>query len=188
LLASTLACDFEGQADDGDTEGSGSSGELTDTSANASYCNEVSSWPDEHAAVELEVLAIVNEYRGRGANCGGQPFGSASPLRMNAALRCAARKHSLDMATRGFFDHDNPDGQDPFDRIELAGYDFRAAGENIAAGQPTAQEAMDSWMTSPGHCMNIMSAEFTEIGVGYTKDASGSNYPHLWTQTFGAPW
>ena len=56
-----------------------------------------------------------------------------------------------------------------------------AAGENIAMGQPTAASVMNAWMNSPGHKANILSVNFTEIGVGVAKDASGTIY---WTQQF----
>jgi uncharacterized protein YkwD len=43
---------------------------------------------------------------------------------------------------------------------------------------------MDGWMTSTGHCTNIMNDGSNEIGVGYAYTA-GSSYGHYWTQTFG---
>ncbi len=150
------------------------------------YCADVSDWSLADVEFELAVLEQVNLERARGATCGAEVFGPASPLVMEPRLRCAARVHSLDMATTGFFDHDNPQGQSPFDRMELAGYSFRAAGENIAAGQPSVAEVMGGWMASSGHCRNIMSPDFTQLGVGYVF-LDGNEYPHHWTQVFGAP-
>ncbi len=162
------------ETDGGETGGVGSGG----------YCDPVSSWDASMTEFEEDVLLIVNEARQAGASCGGQSFGAADPLTMNPALRCAARVHSKDMADRGFFDHKNPDGQDPFVRMELAGYTYVTAGENIAAGQMSPAEVMQSWMDSPGHCSNIMNPNFTEIGVGTFEDQGGP-YRYLWTQTFG---
>ena len=125
---------------------------------------------------------IVNRYRAEGANCGGQEMPPAGPLSMDPNLQCAARVHTMDMAERDFFDHDNPDGDGPDDRMEAAGYDGRGWGENIAAGNSTAEETMEQWMDSPGHCRNIMNDGYTLIGVGYYP---GGEYDHLWTQTFG---
>lgn len=141
-------------------------------------------WDASWAALEDDVLAIVNARRAAGANCGSAgTFGSAPALVMQANLRCAARLHSRDMVERDYFAHDNPDGQSPWDRMEEAGYvGWRAVGENIAAGSPTAEGTMDQWMNSPGHCANIMNAEFTEIGVGYYP---GGGFGHMWTQKFG---
>jgi uncharacterized protein YkwD len=87
------------------------------------------------------------------------------------------------MADREFFDHQNPDGESPWDRFEEAGYtNYRAAGENIAAGNAQAASTMQQWMNSDGHCANIMNPDFSEIGVGYYP---GGSYGHLWTQAFG---
>jgi uncharacterized protein YkwD len=99
-------------------------------------------------------------------------------------LRCAARVHSKDMAEEGFFSHTNNDGATPWDRIKAAGYSFSTAGENIAAGYPNPQAVVEGWLDSPGHCKNIMSPAFTEIGVGYY---AGGAYDHYWTQAFATP-
>ncbi len=58
-----------------------------------------------------------------GASCDGEAFAPAPPLEMDEVLRIAARLHSSDMGERGFFDHDNPDGQSPFDRIAAVGFE-----------------------------------------------------------------
>ena len=144
------------------------------------YCDPVRDWAPDAAQFEREVLTLVNEERASGADCGSEgTFPPAPALTMNGALRCAARAHSKDMSDRDFFDHTNPDDELPWDRMELAGYSWRAAGENIAWGSPTPASVMDGWMASDGHCSNIMSAGFQEIGVGYYA----GNY---WTQVFGA--
>jgi uncharacterized protein YkwD len=98
----------------------------------------------------------------------------------DARLTQAAQGHSADMARRGFFDHTNPDGKSPGDRITAAGYRWSTYGENIAKGQPTPASVMKSWMNSPGHRANILNCKFAEIGVGVVK--SGGPY---WTQVFG---
>jgi len=95
----------------------------------------------------------------------------------------AARKHSEDMAARGFFDHVNPDGDMPWDRLEAAGIPFRAAGENIAAGQTDAIEAHHAWMNSEGHRNNILS-DLRALGVGV---AFGGDYSVYYTQNFFTP-
>jgi len=177
--------DDSGSASDsasgGDSESS--DGGESDVPGNE-YCIGVSSWDSAMVEFEEDVLLLVNEVRAAGASCGGQSFGPAGPLTMDPALRCAARVHSRDMAERDFFDHVNPDGQDPFVRMEFAGYSYFTAGENIAAGQASPAMVMQGWMDSPGHCSNIMNASFEDIGVGVFE--SDGVYRHLWTQTFGA--
>lgn len=170
-----------------DTTGMADSGMMpgpTDVPDNAN-CADVAGWSPAWAQLELDVLEIVNVVRAAGANCGSKgAFGPAGPLTMDPALRCAARKHSADMAARNFFDHINPDGQTPWDRMGKAGYGgYSAAGENIAAGSPDAAGTMEQWMNSDGHCANIMNPDFEHIGVGYS---TGGQYGHLWTQVFGA--
>jgi uncharacterized protein YkwD len=185
----------EGAGDSGDESGAsdgasadgtaGDDGPSSDVPA-TEYCADVALWSEAARAFEAEVVDLVNQARAQGATCGTQSFGAANSLVMEARLRCAARVHSLDMATRGFFDHDNPDGESPFDRMARAGYSFFAAGENIAAGQTTPQQVVEGWLQSPGHCRNIMSPDFTEIGVGYVTAPAGM-LPHYWTQVFGRP-
>jgi uncharacterized protein YkwD len=178
----------EGGASEGDTA-DGASGDDAPGEADVpdiAYCAGVAAWSEPARAFEDEVVERVNQARALGATCGGQAFGATGPLAMEARLRCAARVHSLDMVTRAFFDHVNPDGETPFVRMEHAGYEYRAAGENIAAGQSTPQEVVEGWLQSPGHCANIMSPDFTQIGVGYVSAPEGA-LPHYWTQVFGTP-
>lgn len=151
------------------------------------YCDAVTQWPNDIALAEAKVAALVNVRRSEGADCGAEGmFAPAGPLTHIGAPRCSSRKHSLDMAERGFFDHTNPDGESPFDRMARAEYSFSTAGENIAAGQMSANEVMEAWMDSDGHCSNIMNPSFTEIGVGYAR-AEGTEFVHYWTQNFGSP-
>ncbi|MBH5333480.1 sigma-70 family RNA polymerase sigma factor [Streptomyces pactum] len=120
-----------------------------------------------------EVVQLVNAERARNG---------CAPMSVNSRLTAAAQGHSDDMARRDFFDHTNPDGAGPGERITAAGYRWSTYGENIAAGQRTAADVMRSWMDSPGHRANILNCSFTEIGIGYREGAGGP----WWTQNFGA--
>jgi uncharacterized protein YkwD len=185
LLFAALGCAPGVEGDDSDHAGSGESGAWGGVPDSA-YCDPVSEWAPGWAELEEQVLAIVNEVRAQGASCGSAGmFGPAPALTMNPELRCAARVHSADMAARDFFEHDNPSGETPWDRMAQAGYtSYSTAGENIAAGSPDAAGTMMQWMGSDGHCSNIMNPGFTELGVGYS---TGGAYGHLWTQDFAAP-
>ncbi|MGW4165155.1 CAP domain-containing protein, partial [Streptomyces sp. NPDC004788] len=119
-----------------------------------------------------QVIDLVNAERAK-AGCG--------PVTENALLTRAAQGHSDDMAARDFFDHTNPDGDGPGERVTAAGYRWSTYGENIAKGQRTPAEVMDSWMNSPGHRANILNCSFREIGIGI--HSAGGPY---WTQVFGA--
>jgi uncharacterized protein YkwD len=131
-----------------------------------------------------EVLALVNEARATARSCGGRDFAAAGPLRWNDALARAAQAHSEDMAQKGYFSHDAPDGRNMEARVKAQGYSYSALGENIAAGQRTPAAVMAGWLDSPGHCENIMNPSFRELGVGR---ATGGSYGIYWTQNFGSP-
>jgi hypothetical protein len=145
-------------------------------------CALVADWPPAWAAWEEEVLDLVNQQRAAGATCGGVPHGPVGPLTMEPRQRCAARLHSLDMIERAYFDHDSPDGVGFCERISELGYGWSAIAENITTSSTPAL-AVSGWMTSTGHCQNIMNGMLEDTGVGYAAGGSA----HRWTQTFGRP-
>jgi uncharacterized YkwD family protein len=99
-------------------------------------------------------------------------------LKHDTQLSGVAQKKSVDMAQNNYFSHTSPTYGSPFDMMRDFGVTYRSAGENIAQGQRTPQEVVNAWMNSEGHRKNILSANFTHIGVGYEK--SGNH----WTQMF----
>ena len=126
---------------------------------------------DTVAAYEQEVFDLVNQIREENG---------LEPFVYNETLAGTARAHSQDMIDRNFFSHTNPDGEDPFDRMRDNGLSFSMAAENIAAGQRTPEEVVNSWMNSEGHRANILGG-CEELGVGL---ALGGSYGYYWTQCF----
>jgi uncharacterized protein YkwD len=126
-------------------------------------------------AFEQEVVALVNAERAQ-AGC--------AALTEDDRLTAAARAHSTDMATRGYFSHTTPDGVEFHQRISAAGYSWSLVAENIALGQRDPAAVMNAWMSSDGHRRNILNCSLRHIGVGLAYDAR--NRPH-WTQDFGTP-
>ena len=118
---------------------------------------------------EEEVLRLVNAERAKAG---------LSPLSMNWELSRVARYKSEDMRQRGYFDHTSPTYGSPFDMMRSFGITYRAAGENIAMGYSTPAAVVNAWMNSSGHRANILSAKFTQLGVGYVSSGS------YWTQMF----
>lgn len=147
-------------------------------------CRNPATWPAAWTQFEEQVLVLINQRRAAGATCGTTPFAAAPALASNDKLRQAARCHSLDMATQNYFSHTGLDGSNPGARIAAAGYVANAWGENIAAGYRTPQQAVDGWVASEGHCRNLMSTSFSQVGTGYAFDAD-AQYDHYWTQDFG---
>ncbi|MBK5542474.1 CAP domain-containing protein [Pseudomonas sp. TH05] len=133
-----------------------------------------------------QLLQLLNAARAQPRQCGAQAFAASAPLAWNAQLGAAAEGHSRAMANQNFFDHKDRDGRTPGDRAELAGYAGGQIGENIAAGQDSARKVLDGWLTSPGHCANLMNPAFRELGAAYAVDPK-SDAGIYWTALFGAP-
>lgn len=130
--------------------------------------------PSQPPLDEQEVIDLTNAYRAQH----GCP-----PVVVVSELMTAARQHSQDMAQNNYFSHTGRDGSEPWDRMLRAGYRWRSAGENIAAGQRSSAEVMDDWEHSDGHRKNIVNCGFRDIGVGRAASADGTVY---WTQVFGS--
>ncbi len=132
----------------------------------------VPSGSDDMKSLETEVIRLVNVERAKV----GQPA-----LTENSEVSNVARTKSKDFVNNNYFSHTSPTYGSPFDMLKSFGINFTAAGENIASGQRTAAEVMNSWMNSSGHRANILNSSYNQIGVGVAKDSKGNLY---WTQTF----
>lgn len=141
---------------------------------------------EDWQAAGREILQRVNAARAVARTCGARRFKAAPPLSWNARLAETALAHSSDMATRNYFSHTSKDGTQLKGRVERSGYDWRGLGENIAAGQSSAQQAVSVWLASPGHCANIMGPQYTEMGAAYALNPRVAATLY-WTQVFGTP-
>lgn len=136
------------------------------------------------ANFQADMLGAVNKARASARSCGSDAKPAVAPIAWNNLLFNAAAAHSKDMAERNYFSHDTPEGVNPFQRMQNAGYKFGNAGENIAAGQTGIASVMDAWLKSPGHCSIIMSADIKDVGASCVKNTSGKPY---WTMGVAAP-
>ena len=115
-----------------------------------------------NAGFESTLLGLINQER--------QDRGLAA-YASQSQLQTAARIHSADMACNGFVSHTGSDGSGVRDRVERQGYDWSWIGENIyctsdaSSGAP--QRVFDWWMNSAPHQANLMSPNYTQIGLGY---------------------
>ncbi|WP_242978300.1 CAP domain-containing protein [Hydrogeniiclostridium mannosilyticum] len=117
-----------------------------------------------------QVVRLVNKEREK---AGLQPLAISQPAEAAALVRAKETEQS--------FSHTRPDGRQFSTALLEQGARFRTAGENIAWGQRTPEQVMQGWMNSSGHRANILNASYTAIGVGYYRNAAGTNY---WTQLF----
>jgi len=107
-----------------------------------------------------------------------------TPLKRVAWLDAVAQAQAKHMAINGYFEHDSPQGMTIFDRIEAPdGPEWWSAGENIAAGYETPQQAHKSWMDSGGHRKNIRNENYRYMGVG-AYYMPGTEYGWYWVQVF----
>ena len=132
------------------------------------------------------VLQLVNEVRARGARCGERSFGSAPPVTLSGTLAEVALGHAADMAKHNYFEHEDLGGHSPADRVRAVGYRETLVGENIAYGPKSADEVVQGWLASPGHCENIMDSRFAEMGIAYAPGQS-SKRGLYWVQLLAAP-
>jgi len=120
-------------------------------------------------SVATQVITLVNDERAK-AGC--------APLTEESHVTKAAQDFSDQMSAENFFSHTSPDGTTFDQRIKQAGYS-KPGAENIARGQTSAAQVMDSWMNSDGHRANILNCSLKKIGVGVTTAG------WYWVQDFG---
>jgi uncharacterized protein YkwD len=126
-------------------------------------------------SLERGVLADINAYRA--AN-------HLPVLRLSASLTSAARTHSLQMESDGYFAHKSADGTAFWRRIESfypeGGFAYWSVGENLLWSSPDvdAQKALDMWIASPEHRRNMLDPHWREIGVSAVHSGGAPGVYH----------
>lgn len=133
---------------------------------NAGYCAD---------AEEQAFLDLLNAYRAQNG---------LAPVRLSPTLTAAAESHSAEMANNGYFDHTMLGGVSVGENLENHGYPDATYGENIAAGQGSADGVFSQWRNSAGHNANMLSANFDAVGVARAYDPN-SGYGWYWTTIYG---
>jgi len=122
----------------------------------------------ELAPLEADLVETVNRWR---------EARNLLPLARRPVLDAVARRHSADMATRGYFSHETPEGANPVDRIHAGGIEaFSLAGENVGMTSRTSPnaEVFHGWLASPAHYENLSAPAFNATGVGIARRADGT--------------
>lgn len=133
-----------------------------------------------------DALERVNDLRAEGQYCGNDWYPPAPALAWNYDLERAAFNHSADMANYDFFSHTGINGDSVGDRVSDQGYAWRRVGENIAAGYDSLDSVLAGWLSSEGHCRNLMNADYVDMGLSCVANGS-STYGEYWTQVFATP-
>lgn len=146
-----------------------------DSGSNATDCELTES--------DQAMLDLVNQARVQPRLCGTVAFTATQPLKWSCQLMDAAIAHSGDMADNDFFSHSGSDGLQVSERVTATGFDWRAVGENIAAGYPDEAATVAALLDSPGHCENIMNPDYEEFGSA-SRFTERQVFPSYWTQVF----
>ena len=135
--------------------------------------------PPKTQRVEDLIHVLTNQYR---ETTGRQPLDRVFDIDQ------IARYHSSDMAERNYFEHETPEGLDPTDRGNMAGYGCRkdygsyytvGLAKNIFwhggtwyGAELLADEIMEGWMDSPSHRESIMDPNYDHVGIGVAITSS----------------
>lgn len=92
-----------------------------------------------------------------------------SSLQVNTALSRAAQMKAEDMAAKGYFAHNSPEGITPWYWFDKVGYEYEEAGENLALRFSSTENLVHAWMHSPSHRANILNENFREVGIGIAQ-------------------
>lgn len=128
--------------------------------------------PDVISFMEQKAIVLTNQFR--------QSYGLPA-LIFNEQLSRVARLKAEDMRDNNYSLHISPAYGSPDDMIRSSGIFFQTFAENIAGGQATPEEVVNSWICNPDHMNNILNSQFREIGMGYSQ---GGSYSYYWSQLF----
>ncbi len=112
------------------------------------------------SVIASQVMSLTNDARAAQKDV---------PLTDNKQLDAAAQAKANDMAAKGYFSHQSPDGKTPWDFISASGYNYQYAGENLAVRFIDSKDVVNAWMASPTHRANIMKPVYRETGIGIAQ-------------------
>jgi len=112
---------------------------------------------EQFSDMQKEMLNYINAARAKV---------NAAPLTLDAKLCEGAYLKSKDMAEKNYFDHNSPTYGTPFEMMKKLGISFKSAGENIAKNI-SVKGAHEAFMNSSGHRANILSTQYTKVGLGF---------------------
>lgn len=135
------------------------------------------------SSLTQQAVTQINAIRATARNCGGISFAATSPVAGNGKLEAAAGLQAQYMQTINTLTHLGSGNSGIGDRITSAGYVWNAAGENVAVGHETLADVLQGWVESPGHCANLMSPGFADVGIAQSAGGTDS----YWALTLAKP-
>ena len=132
-------------------------------------------------ATDIHVEQLLQDTNAQRASLG------LSPLTLNEELSNAAASKAQDMFAKGYWAHNSPTGETPWDFISGAGYRYVIAGENLAKNFTTSDAVVSAWMASPSHRANIVKPGYKDIGFAVVNGTLNGEDTTLVVQMFGSP-
>lgn len=134
--------------------------------------------PEVLVAEQGRIIELTNEVRAREGK---------TPLSYAEKLGQSSLRKAEDMARNNYFEHTGPDGRRLRDFLRDAQYPYSVAGENLAVGFASPEDAVEAWVESPTHFANLIDADFVDIGVGGSVGMYGNASAIYLVQHFGKP-
>jgi uncharacterized protein YkwD len=135
----------------------------------------------QHAVERLNQLRAL-----RDAPCAGAADAAAQHLAWESKLAESAYEQAVDIALNDRLSHVDSRQRGFGTRLRSVGYAAAGAGENLAAGQSSAEDAIAAWLASPSHCVNLMQPEYRDVGLACVQ-RRGARYERFWVAHLGAP-
>ncbi len=137
--------------------------------------------PQSGYVASVLVAVIVDETNSERVSLG------LTQLTRNKVLDQAAQEKANDMATREYFSHISPEGNTPWYWLDITGYDYQYAGENLAVNFTDSHRIVNAWMKSPSHRANMVNGVYTEIGMATAEGMYKGKLALFVVQFFGTP-
>lgn len=107
-------------------------------------------------------------------------------LKLDPRLAAGAKAKARDMLTHQYFDHESPDGTSSWYWFTSQGYQYDAAGENLATGFDSSEELVAAWLDSPAHAANILNDAYGDTGIAVVTGKLFGETTTVAVQLFGA--
>lgn len=107
-------------------------------------------------------------------------------LHLDEKLNKAAFLKAQDMFEKGYWAHESPDGEQPWQWFSKAGYSYDIAGENLAKNFTTSQGAVSAWMRSPDHRENVLGEKYDDIGLAVVNGEINNEDTTLIVSLYGS--
>ena len=199
VAAALAGCGGSGS---GDTPGTGASAPAAESAApssqsatgsgaastgNTATAASTSTTTATDKAFADRVLESINAVRAVARKCGAVDYPAVGAVKWNSQAEQASLAHAQWLQQNNAFSHAGANGSTVGDRLTATGYVWQTVGENIAAGYPDLASVMAGWVDSPGHCVNLMNGQFTDLGVSLVPGTSANTYKTYWGMVLARP-